>query len=96
MRSTFIVSYDICDPKRLRRVHKTCKGFGEPWQFSIFFCVLKPIDRVRLQMELEEVINSKKDQVLIIDLGQNEETARSAAVSLGQSLDEPLEGMVVI
>jgi CRISPR-associated protein Cas2 len=96
MRRCYLVCYDIRHPKRLRRVHKICKGFGESWQFSIFFCVLKPIDRVRLQAELEEVLNLKEDQVLMIDLGQNESTARTAAVTLGQSLDEPLEGMVVI
>ena len=96
MRHCYLVCYDIRHPKRLRRVHKTCKGYGEPWQYSIFFCILKPIDRVRLQAELEEVMNLKEDQVLIIDLGQNETTAREAAVTLGESLDEPLEGMVVI
>ncbi len=73
-----------------------CKGYGEPWQFSIFFCVLKAIDRVRLQAELENVMNLKEDQVLLIDLGENEPAARNAAVSLGESLDDPLEGTVVI
>jgi CRISPR-associated protein Cas2 len=96
MRRCYLVCYDIRDPKRLRQVHKTCKGYGEPWQFSIFFCVLKPIDRVRLQAELEEVMNLKEDQVLIIDLGENELAARAAAVAIGQSMDEPLEGTVVI
>jgi CRISPR-associated protein Cas2 len=96
MRHSYLVCYDIRHPKRLRRVHKICKGFGEPWQFSIFFCTLKPIDRVRLQVELEEVMNLKEDQVLIIDLGQSEAAAREAAVALGQGMDEPLEGMVVI
>ena len=96
MRRCYLVCYDIRDPKRLRLVHKTCKGYGEPWQFSIFFCLLKPIDRVRLQAELEEVMNLKEDQVLIIDLGENEPAARQAAVTLGQSLDGPLEGTVVI
>jgi CRISPR-associated protein Cas2 len=33
-----LVCYDICEPKRLRRVHKVMKGFGEPWQYSVFFC----------------------------------------------------------
>jgi CRISPR-associated protein Cas1 len=38
----------------------------------------------------------REDQVLIIDLGENEPAARKAAVTLGESLDEPLEGTVVI
>lgn len=96
MPRCYLVCYDIRHPKRLRRVHKVCKGYGEPWQFSIFFCVLKPIDRVKLQSELEEVMNLREDQVLLIDLGENEPAARKAAVTLGESLDEPLEGMVVI
>lgn len=96
MRRCYLVCYDIRDPKRLRQVHKICKGFGESWQYSIFFCVIKPIDRVRLHAELETAMNLREDQVLIIDLGENETTARSTATVLGQSLDEPLEGMVVV
>lgn len=96
MRRCFLVCYDICDAKRLRQVHKICKGYGETWQYSIFFCILKPVDRVRLQTELEAVMNLKEDQVLIIDLGTNEETARANAVALGQPQDEPLEGIVVV
>jgi CRISPR-associated protein Cas2 len=96
VRRCYLVCYDIRHPRRLRRVHKVCKGYGEPWQFSIFFCVLKAIDRVKLQAELEEVMNLREDQVLLIDLGENEPAARKAAITLGESLDEPLEGMVVI
>jgi len=96
MRHCYLVCYDIRDPKRLRHVHRVCTGYGEPWQYSVFFCVLKPIDRVRLQTELEEQMNQAQDQIVIIDLGENEPAARSAATVLGQPLTEPLEGMVVI
>ncbi len=53
MRRCYLVCYDIRHPKRLRRVFAVMKGYGEHWQFSIFFCVLKDIDRVRLQSDLE-------------------------------------------
>ena len=97
MRHCFLVCYDICDPKRLRQVFRVCKGFGEHWQFSIFFCVLKPIDRVRLQTQLEAEINQAEDQVLIIDLGENEAAAREAACILGQPLAmRATSGMVVL
>lgn len=96
MRRCFLVCYDIRDPKRLRQVHKICRGYGETWQYSIFFCVIKPIDRVRMQTELEQVMNQHEDQILIIDLGANEDAARSAAVAIGQPMSEPLEGTVVI
>ena len=71
MRRCFLVCYDIRDAKRLRRVHTIVKGYGESWQYSIFFCVLKSIDRVRLQAELEEVMNLHDDQCLLIDLGED-------------------------
>lgn len=87
---------DICDDKRLRRVFKICKGFGEHWQYSIFFAVLRPIDRVRLQAELEEVLNLAEDQVLILDLGEDEDQARASACVLGQALKAPAQGMVVV
>lgn len=96
MRRCYLVCYDIRDPKRLRRIHKVVKGYGEAWQFSVFFCVLKDIDRVRLQNDLEEQMNLKEDQAMIVDLGPNEENARKAAVVIGQPLPEPDSGCVVV
>jgi CRISPR-associated protein Cas2 len=96
MRRCYLVCYDIREPKRLRRVHKAIKGYGEPWQFSVFYCVLRDIDRVRMQTELEEIMNLKEDSLLIVDLGGNEEAAREAAVSVGQGPAEGERGMVVI
>jgi CRISPR-associated protein Cas2 len=96
MRRCYLVCYDIHDPKRLRQVHRVVKGFGEPWQYSIFFCQLKQIDVVRLRVELEEQMNLKEDQALILDLGSDEADARGAATVIGQSLPKMESGMVVI
>lgn len=96
MRHCYLVCYDIRDPRRLRQVFKICKGYGEHWQYSIFFCVIKEIDRERLQSELEDVMHHDEDQILILDLGENEATARYRTTVLGQGQDDPLEGMVVL
>ncbi len=96
MRRCYLVCYDIRDSKRLQRVHKVLKGYGEHWQLSVFFCVLKDIDLVRLQNDLKEQINYKEDQVLILDLGPNEKDAREAATVLGQPLPEQDSSIVVI
>ena len=96
MRRCYLVCYDIRDPKRLRRVHKVLKGYGEAWQFSVFFCVLKDIDRVRLQTDLEEQMNQKEDQAVILDLGPDEKEAREAATVIGQPLPEQDSGIVVV
>ncbi len=96
MRRCYLVCYDIRDQGRLRRVHKVLKGYGEAWQFSIFFCVLKDIDRVRLQTDLEEQMNQKEDQVIILDLGADEKEARKAVTVIGQPLPEQGSSIVVV
>jgi len=96
MRRCYLVCYDIRDPKRLRHVYKVMKGYGEPWQYSVFFCVLRDIDRVRMQSELENEMNLKEDQVLVIELGSDEGKSRESATTIGQSLPEQESGTVVI
>jgi len=96
MRRCYLVCYDIRHPKRLRRVFTVMKGYGEHWQFSIFFCVLKDIDRVRLQSDLEREMNQKEDQIMIVDLGPDEQQAREATTVLGQPLAQTSTGTVVV
>lgn len=96
MRRCYLVCYDIRDDKRLRRVHKLMKAYGEPWQYSVFYCTLRAIDRVRLEAALRETVNLKEDQVLIVDLGASEDAARDSASVLGPALPERESGVVVI
>ncbi len=96
MRRCYLVCYDIREPKRLRHVHKVMKGYGEPWQYSVFFCVLRDIDRVRMQSDLENEMNLKEDQALILVLGEDETASRQAATTIGQSLPKQNGGTVVI
>ena len=96
MRRCFLVTYDIRDQKRWRQVFKTMKGYGEHWQFSVFFCVLKDIDRVRMQRDLEDAMNQKEDEIMILDLGPDEEAARDAATILGPAMPKADKGIVVV
>ena len=96
MRRCYLVCYDIRDPARLRRVHKTMKGYGEPWQYSVFFCVLKDVDRVRMQTDLEGQMNLREDQTLIIDMGADEEVSIEATTTIGQALPSQNMGVVVV
>lgn len=96
MRRCYLVAYDIREPKRLRKIHTAIRGYGEAWQYSVYFCVLKDIDRVRLQAELEEHMNLKEDQAIIIDLGMDEEMARKSIKTIGLSLPESKSRIIVI
>ena len=72
MRRLYLVAYDICEPRRLRKVFKTMQGFGEHLQLSVFQCDLTAIDRIEMQAALEGIINRDEDKVLIIDLGPSD------------------------
>lgn len=96
MRRCYLVCYDVRDARRLRRIHKLLKAYGEPWQYSVFYCTLKAIDRVRLEVAAREILNLHEDQLLIVDLGGNEEAARDSATVVGQPLPEAESGMLVI
>ena len=65
---TYLVAYDICDPKRLRRVARTCEDFGFRRQYSVFLCRLSAHDLVKLKSRLYDEIDLKEDQVLFIPL----------------------------
>lgn len=88
MRRLYIVTYDICDPKRLRRVFKTMKGFGAHLQLSVFQCDLPEIDLVKMKAALVEVINHQEDHVLIVDLGPTEGRPIKSIESLGRGFTQ--------
>ena len=72
------------------------KAYGEAWQYSVFYCALKAIDRVRLENAARELMNLREDQLLLVDLGSNEDAARESATVLGISLPDHDGGTVVI
>lgn len=84
MRNAFIVSYDISDSKRLRRVFKLLYGYGEHVQFSVFRCELAPADRLQLMAKLKRMIHHDQDQILFIDLGPAAGRAEKAIHALGR------------
>jgi CRISPR-associated protein Cas2 len=69
MRHRYLVCYDICDDKRLRRVAKICESYGSRLQFSVFECPLDDLRMEQLKAELGPVINRDLDQVMFVSLG---------------------------
>ena len=93
MRNSYIISYDIADPKRLRRVFKTMRAWGDHLQFSVFECQLTRLELVRLRAELADIIHHDEDQVLFVDLGPAEGRGERVITTLGKPyvhIDAPL------
>lgn len=65
----FIVTYDISDQKRWRRVFKVMHGYGEWLQLSVFQCRLSRRRRAELETQLRELVKNGADHVLLIDVG---------------------------
>jgi CRISPR-associated protein Cas2 len=68
-RHRFIVCYDVRDPTRLRKTHKTMLGFGDPLQYSIFICDLSKVERLLMEEAIKRVVRLPEDFVHVIDLG---------------------------
>jgi CRISPR-associated protein Cas2 len=85
MRNTYLVCYDIRDDKRLRKVYKTMRDFGDHLQYSVFECQLSAIDLAKCRHALSELIHHGDDQVLFVDLGPTDGRGERVITSLGQA-----------
>lgn len=83
MRNTFLVCYDICNDKRLRRVYSTMRDFGDHLQYSVFECQFTETDLANCRHELGQIIKHNEDQVLFIDLGPTEGRGERVISALG-------------
>lgn len=69
MRNGFMIAYDVADDKRLRKTHKKMLGFGDPLQYSVFYCELSPTERQLLKQELWAILDFTMDRIMLVDLG---------------------------
>lgn len=62
-REIWLLSYDIADPKRLRRVERICEGAGLRVQESVFVCELSREALAALQAQLAKAIDVAEDSI---------------------------------
>jgi CRISPR-associated protein Cas2 len=83
MEHLFIVSYDVTDPKRWRRVYRTMRGYGVWVQLSVFQCRMSKIRLLQMEAALGEIVNRQEDHVLMLDLGPAD-TVKPRVSSIGK------------
>jgi CRISPR-associated protein Cas2 len=96
MRQAFIVTYDIADPKRLRKVYKAMLGYGEHLQLSVFRCELDKRELVELQAKLSKALHHTLDQVLFVDIGPVDGRGAGSITFLGRPYTPPDRRAVVL
>lgn len=91
----FIVTYDIADERRWRRVFRLMHGYGEWLQLSVFQCRLSRTRLAMLRERLTETIHAGEDHVMLIDVGPAE-GATPRVHSLGKSTFAPIERKAIV
>jgi CRISPR-associated protein Cas2 len=71
-----LVTYDVdtlseTGKKRLRRVAKACRDYGQRVQNSVFECTLTEAQFVILKSKIESIINFELDSIRFYFLGKN-------------------------
>ena len=71
-----LISYDVATMdsdgrRRLRRVAKVCKNFGQRVQYSVFECIVDPAQWTQLKQNLIDEIEPEEDSLRFYFLGAN-------------------------
>lgn len=91
-----LVTYDVSvtegnGAKRLRRVAKACRNYGQRVQYSVFEIEAEPAQWTMLKAGLEAIIDAEHDSLRYYYLGSNwrrrvEHVGAKPAVDLGGTL----------
>ena len=91
-----LVTYDVATTtaagrRRLVRVAKACKDFGQRAQNSVFECQIDPAQFARLKHRLLDIVNTQEDSLRFYFLGSNwKHRVEHHGVKLTLDLDGPL------
>jgi CRISPR-associated protein Cas2 len=71
-----LVTYDVSTAdntgeRRLRRIAKACRNYGQRVQFSVFEIEVDPALWVLLRQQLIDIIDDKRDSLRFYQLGAN-------------------------
>lgn len=71
-----LITYDVKTeteggPKRLRKIAKACKDYGQRVQNSVFECLVDPEQFVVLRDIIEKIMKKEEDSVRFYFLGSN-------------------------
>ncbi len=80
----YVISYDIRDDKRWRRIFKVMNGYGEWLQLSVFQCRLSPRRHAELIALLDGIIVNGKDHIIMLDIGPAD-SVKPSIISLGKA-----------
>lgn len=92
-----LVTYDVstvtpAGRRRLQRVAKACKDFGQRVQNSVFECQVDPTQWAQLKLRLQDIIDPDTDSLRYYFLGSN---WRRRVEHHGSKTSVDLEGLLM-
>ncbi len=96
MREDILIAYDVntedlAGKRRLRRVAKACKAYGQRVQYSVFECTVNEMQYEKLRKRLLEVVDRNLDSLRIYRLrGERREYLEQYGRDLYVDFEEPL------
>jgi CRISPR-associated protein Cas2 len=91
----YLVTYDISDDRRWRRVFKLMKAYGQWVQLSVFQCRMTDRRRAELIQFLDGIINHGEDHALVMDLGPADQVV-PRVTSLGKEFTPVTRAPVIV
>jgi CRISPR-associated protein Cas2 len=93
-RHRYLVAYDIRDDHRLRSIACCMEGYGTRIQYSVFVCDLSDREKVIMRGDIEGIMKTSEDSVMVIDLGQAGDSSRF--LFLGHHEKLPTSSSVIV
>lgn len=91
----YIVTYDISDQKRWRRVFRIMKGYGQWLQLSVFQCRLTARRRADMAARLDREIKRDADHIIIVDVGPADRI-NPKVESLGKAFQSKTRQVIIV
>jgi CRISPR-associated protein Cas2 len=90
-RRPYLLAYDIADPKRLGRVHRTVRGSGMALQYSVFLVVGTTRDLDQLLAALDDIIKPSRDDIRVYPLPMQFDAEQYGRQWLPSGIDLPAD-----
>lgn len=86
-RQFILISYDISDDRRRRKVMEAMEDFGARVQYSVFECRLLPAELARLKKRLRPHVREASDSIRFYSMGA-EDVGRIEVMGSGQVTED--------
>jgi CRISPR-associated protein Cas2 len=93
-RRRYLITYDIRDDKRLRKVATCMEGYGDRMQYSVFVCDLSEQELVAMRSDVEDRMRLTEDSVMVVDLGRPDDTTKF--LFIGHHDELPNDGPLIV